>query len=174
MRDFSAKEADLLVVWSGKIEGASGWMAGILEEVSFAIQYNKPLLILGGFGGCAQILADFLLDPEKSTWPPQLKLNLPKDADEKSLLTDAQTRSLSSRFDKIQQNLEVFRQAIHHPPRATSSIHKVNGISVELIKSALTEQNFRKVIRIVAQVAEAVKQDTVKRSSTGLAQSRRS
>jgi len=53
MRQRSAQEADRRIVWGGRIQGASGWMAGILEEVACTLKHKKPLLVLGGFGGCA-------------------------------------------------------------------------------------------------------------------------
>lgn len=38
----------------GKLEGYEGNEPGIVEEARFALQFNKPLYLLGGFGGAAK------------------------------------------------------------------------------------------------------------------------
>jgi hypothetical protein len=70
------------VCLGGKTEGYTGFLPGIVEEALFALKYGKPLYIVGGFGGTANLVAKFLLsdtrpkEPKKDhiiQLPPQLK-----------------------------------------------------------------------------------------------------
>ena len=56
MRELTSSVASLRIVWGGKISGAAGWLPGIAEEVMCSVTSAppKPVLILGGFGGCAR------------------------------------------------------------------------------------------------------------------------
>ncbi len=57
MRVELAAMADALVVLGGKQTGYGGWYPGLLEETWRMEAANKPVFVLGGFGGCAGVLA---------------------------------------------------------------------------------------------------------------------
>jgi hypothetical protein len=90
-------ETDLRIVWGGKIAGAKGWMPGILEEVAFSLLHGKPVLVLGGFGGCAGLLADFLATKD-ARWPERLSLAACADAERDALCSDSKRQDLEKRF----------------------------------------------------------------------------
>ena len=146
MREKSARDTALRIVWGGRIAGAAGWMAGILEEVGYSLEHDKPVLICGGFGGCAGLLATFLAH-KNAPWPDKLSLAASADAERDCLLEDAEKKSLTARFTNIQSRLTEFRKAIHKKPTA-------NGISSEQIQRALSDESARSVINIAAAVAE--------------------
>ncbi len=52
---------DARIVIGGKTNGYAGMMPGIFEETLHALNRNRPLYILGGFGGGAELLAKGLL-----------------------------------------------------------------------------------------------------------------
>ncbi len=145
MRERSAQEADLRVVWSGRINGAKGWMAGILEEIGCTLRLNKPLIILGGFGGCARVIADFLNDLE-ATWPEPLSLSACADPERDALLTDSERTTLENRIQEAERLLTEFRAKLY-------SEDSINGISTQLIRNALLDENSRSVISKVAEAA---------------------
>jgi SLOG cluster2 len=62
------------ILLGGKVDGYSGFLPGIFEEALTTWQSRRPVFILGGFGGAAEILADAMLagggDP-----PPELTLD---------------------------------------------------------------------------------------------------
>ena len=60
MRSLSASACHVRVVLAGKIDGWQGWLPGILEEVMATIEHKRVPLIIGGFGGCAQMIARYL------------------------------------------------------------------------------------------------------------------
>jgi len=149
MRERSARETDLRIVWGGRIKGAAGWMAGILEEVSFSLKHQKSVLILGGFGGCARLLADFL-HKKNAAWPEQLNLSACADPERDALLTDVERQQLQDRMAEAERLVSEFRKAIH-------SDESVNGLSSKLIRDALLEENSRSVINSAAEAAEQFK-----------------
>ena len=146
MRAHSAEQVDLRIVWAGKIAGSSGWMAGILEEVVFSLEQKKPVLVLGGFGGCSRLIADFLMEKD-ADWPERLSLKACASPDRDVTLTVEERDQLQHRMTHAKEMLTRFRSAIH-------SKKSVNGISSHLIQEALHEESARVAINIVAMAAQ--------------------
>lgn len=59
------------ILLGGKIDDYSGFMPGILEEALVTMRMARPLYIMGGFGGAAEVLARALLAPGAGR-PPEL------------------------------------------------------------------------------------------------------
>jgi hypothetical protein len=51
------------VVLGGKVTDYRGFAPGIFEEALLTLERQRPLYLLGGFGGAAEVLADALLAP---------------------------------------------------------------------------------------------------------------
>jgi hypothetical protein len=147
MRKYSAEQVDFRIVWGGKIKGSSGWIAGILEEVVCTLELNKPLIVLGGFGGCARLIADFLKN-EAAEWPEALSLAASADTERDASLSIAERDELNHRMTHVREVLTEYRKAIHDHDKT-----KVHGISTTLIQSALNEDSARVAINIVAESA---------------------
>lgn len=60
MRIDSNEESAARIIAGGKVQGFSGFMPGVAEEFMVAYKVKKPLFLIGGFGGCAHVLADIL------------------------------------------------------------------------------------------------------------------
>lgn len=60
MRTDSIKESYARIVAGGRTQGFSGFMPGIAEEFMIAYNSNKPIFLIGGFGGCAHVIANIL------------------------------------------------------------------------------------------------------------------
>lgn len=151
MRKYSAEQVDLRIVWAGKIKGSSGWIAGILEEVVCTLELNKPLIVLGGFGGCARLIADFLKN-EAAEWPEALSLAASADTERDASLSIAERDELNHRMTHVREVLTEYRKAIHDKDKT-----KVRGISTTLIQSALNEESTRVAINIVAESASSLR-----------------
>ena len=150
MRQLSAQDAKLRIVWGGRIRGAAGWMAGIAEEVLFSLQEQCPVLILGGFGGCARVLADFLQAPD-ADWPEALTLDdACRDPAYKELIKDEDhRRELAAHYDELRQRLTLFRSELH----AGQNLY---GAPAHLLRSALTDESARRAIQLARQVAQSL------------------
>ena len=154
MRQLSAQDADLRIVWGGRIRGAAGWMAGIAEEVLFSLQSERPVLILGGFGGCARVLADFLKKPD-APWPETLKLEdaCRNPAYDELIKNDEHRRELAARYEELKQRLTSFRANLH----ADQDLY---GAPASLLLSALTDESARGAMRLARQVARSLRGST--------------
>lgn len=60
MRSESIRESVARIIAGGKTQAFSGFMPGIAEEFMLAYQAKMPIFLIGGFGGCAHMLADIL------------------------------------------------------------------------------------------------------------------
>ncbi len=56
MRVRMNKEIDARILMGGKLVDFSGFYPGIMQEGILALEKNKPVYIIGGFGGCANRL----------------------------------------------------------------------------------------------------------------------
>lgn len=153
MRELSTRQTDLRIVWGGRIAGAMGWMAGILEEVAFSLAQGKPLLVLGGFGGCARLLADFL-GKKDARWPDRLSPAACADPERDKLQTAAKRKELDQRFKLAKKQLSEFHSKLH-------SAEKINGLPSDLVREALREETARKAIRLAAEAAKEVTKATM-------------
>ena len=54
------------VVVGGRLVGASGRSPGVLEEAALSLHFERPLFVLGGFGGVGLLLADILLSGDST------------------------------------------------------------------------------------------------------------
>ena len=66
MRAMMAKEVTAQVVLGGKTSGQTGVVPGIAEEAALAIRARNPLYAIGGFGGCATLVADVFREGKSS------------------------------------------------------------------------------------------------------------
>jgi hypothetical protein len=145
MRQLSTKETDLRIVWAGRIIGASGWMAGILEEVGCSLLQGKPVLIFGNWGGCAKVIADYLYDTELP-WPGPLSPNASADPIRDASLPPDLEASVAEYFRRIQASVESYRAALH-------SEDVVNQIPSKLALDALKAETARDAIRLATEAA---------------------
>ena len=57
---FEQNEAQIFI--AGKVKGYKGMISGILEEAYWALKYNRPIYIVGAFGGVSAELIKLLID----------------------------------------------------------------------------------------------------------------
>jgi hypothetical protein len=77
MREQMTEEIDARIILGGQVSNYKGAFPGIAEEASLAIAHNKPLFVLGAFGGCAKAVGEALIghNPEQLTWEWQASEN---------------------------------------------------------------------------------------------------
>lgn len=151
MRERSTQDADARFVMGGKIKGASGWMPGILEEVGYSLDEGQPILVFGGFGGCAAAIAEYLRS-DSADWPEELTHYGEDRKAELGALGNAEEArfKLNDRFKGLIEKLTEFRAQLH------SAAETVNGIETAHIRQALKETNARKAIKLAVAATEAV------------------
>jgi len=60
MRAYRMQEANATVVMTGREFGSRGRFPGVAEEVMMALAFNKPVYLIGGFGGAAEAVGRVL------------------------------------------------------------------------------------------------------------------
>ncbi len=80
--------------------------------MDFSLAYGKPVLVLGGFGGCASLIAKFLLDI-KATWPAELSPDSCKDDDRNAVADAGEMQALRNRFVTLQDRFREYRNQLH-------------------------------------------------------------
>lgn len=73
MRKQSISSSTARICAGGKLSGYKGKMPGVLEEILLALEAQKPMYLLGGFGGavgdvCNLILNDIIPEPLTENW----------------------------------------------------------------------------------------------------------
>ena len=146
MRQESAKLADMRIVWGGKIRGSSGWLPGIFEEVGCTLDEERPVLIFGGFGGCARKIASFLTDP-KANWPVELDLSSCASAERDQLLTEEERQQLVERADKYKRLVSEYRtklqgetEGVLYKALSVTSLRGAVQLAQEFVKMVASEK----------------------------------
>lgn len=58
MREQMVNDINARIVLGGQIRGYAGGLPGLAEEVLLALRRSQPVFLLGGMGGCAQVIID--------------------------------------------------------------------------------------------------------------------
>ncbi len=149
MRRHSTSDADMRIVWGGKISGAAGWMAGIAEELLFSIEQELPTLILGGFGGCAQLIAEYL-STKGAEWPEELTFDYCCQSERYlELLSNKNRDAIQGKYESLHASVSRLKDHLRRGDPIT-------GISNELFEDALSEKSARVAIRMAGQAARSV------------------
>ncbi len=96
MRVEIAKKADAFIFVGGKVSGFMGKYPGVLEELFWAInEKNKPIYLLGGFGGVVELAAKECL--LKYGWPKEFTTTYQRE----------HTDGYSDFLDYVSQNINL-------------------------------------------------------------------
>ena len=106
MREEITNQMDTKIAVGGKISGFSGFYPGVLEEVFLALKANKPVILIKGFGGIVDKIADFIegKDVEELTFEYQTRVNIKLD---KFLKDNGLYDEVKSRYEDM---MEVVRE----------------------------------------------------------------
>ncbi|MGL5833951.1 MAG: TIR domain-containing protein [Waterburya sp.] len=69
MRETMAETIDARIILGGKVTNYKGAFPGIAQEANLILQQQKPLFVLGAFGGCARAVGEAIMgnNPESLT-----------------------------------------------------------------------------------------------------------
>ncbi|MEY3174937.1 MAG: hypothetical protein RLZZ436_2851 [Planctomycetota bacterium] len=134
LRTKTTELADLRVIFGGLLRSTRGWMPGALEEAGLSIQKQQPLLILGGFGGAAADIAQFLSSttapvPESLQYSPDWVLRKAADIPTDSL------RAIATFHADMLDALHSWRTLLHADKDMEKTVNKIpRGIVMECLK----------------------------------------
>lgn len=102
------------IMLGGKVDGFTGFAPGIFEEALVTLEAEKPLYILGGFGGAAKVLADAIRPSPTGDKPQQFDLpfHLKRTPRLSELLEHAKTFDQDGRFRTTEALLTALYQRL--------------------------------------------------------------
>ena len=138
MRNIMAQNSHARIVVGGKQSKFLGYMPGIVEEAYYSLKANKPVYIIGGFGGAANSLSKVICGemPKELTnefqYNDEILQNFKKKYQEKA--------SVPMDYDKLihffkQFNLEVFSE--------------LNGLSKDENLVLFESQNIHEIVFLI-------------------------
>ncbi len=142
MRQRQTSEMSARVVVGGKLGRQDtpylGRMPGVLEEALFAIRAQRPVYLIGAFGGCARLVLDALDGIERAELTSAYHEPLPHAPELKKLYAD---RSLKwDEFETIAAEL-----------KACGISGLKNGLSVEENRELATSRSAERIVELVLQ-----------------------
>ena len=102
MRLKSIEQSDIRILAGGKCEGYLGKMPGVLEEFIIAIEKNKPIYLLGGFGGITHKIAQSILNQSIEQEFTE-KWQIEHNEGYSDLQQIAKDKSFSAEYDEIKK-----------------------------------------------------------------------
>ncbi len=78
MRRAMIESCDIRISAGGRLTGFKGCMPGVLEEIAIAVEFSKPVFLIGGFGGVSRSVCKLITEkvvPEELTLEWQLHNN---------------------------------------------------------------------------------------------------
>ena len=152
MRQRMSEDSDVRIILGGKTFHFGSWVPSVVEDATSALERKKLPLIIGGFGGSAATLADFLQNPH-ADWPGQLTLMRAREADPAYRnLTDAarERKKAEDRFDAAKEILTTYRRQLHGPIDQWPTTWSDR----EAVKELLLTKSFSPCIKLVLQILE--------------------
>jgi len=142
MRQRQTSEMSARVVVGGKLGRQDtpylGRMPGVLEEALFAIRAQRPVYLIGAFGGCARLVLDALDGIERAELTSAYHEPLPHAPELKKLYAD---RSLKwDEFETIAAEL-----------KACGISGLKNGLSVDENRELATSRSAERIVELVLQ-----------------------
>ena len=136
------------ILLGGKVDGYAGFLPGIFEEALTTWQSKRPVYILGGFGGAAEVLADAMLarvDP-----PPELSLDWHKQRNPglATLLDGARQFTVPSGLHDIEKSFEAVSEFVMRA-RENLSDTLMTGLDEDQNRELLKTGNIANAVRLV-------------------------
>ena len=138
MRIKMANDCNVRIVIGGKQRGYLGYLPGIIEEAYHTLAANKPIFILGGFGGASNSLARLILGEQ----PKELSNEFHYENDFlKDFKKYSQGKSITP-TDYIVIS-EFFRK------HSIQYISQLNGLSIDDNKTLFESTNIHEVVFLI-------------------------
>jgi hypothetical protein len=142
------------IVLGGKMQGYRGFLPGIFEEASLTLEHQRPLYVLGGFGGAAEILAKALLGSGEgcpaeltSSWHEQRTPDVAKLATLTApFALPSQVRPTSAALDALSAFVKQARTDLPGVLRT--------GLSADETRELLTTRDITRTVQLVREGLE--------------------
>ncbi len=149
MRERMNEQIEARVILGGRLVGYAGAYPGVVEEAAIAVSTNKPLYLIGGFGGAALSIIAAIEANEPEELPEELKAEYQLDAAHNpgyaARVSDFNSRVAGSAVDPIDYDKLVAR--FRGCKVEGLSVH--NGLSIEENKKLFRTPHIDEMVYLV-------------------------
>lgn len=142
MRERQTREVFARVVVGGKLGGATnaylGRMPGVLEEALLGIRAQRPVYLVGAFGGCARLILDAFDGIERTELTTNYHLALPQGTELKQL------------YETHNVNWDEF-ESIADELRACGFSGLNNGLTVDENRELAMSRSAERIVELILQ-----------------------
>jgi SLOG cluster2 len=137
------------ILLGGKVEGYAGFLPGLFEEALVTLRLHRPVYVLGGFGGAAEMLTNAMLATGDER-PPELTLAWHKERNPGlvKLLDSAHQFSAPTNLSNMENTLDALFEFVLKA-RADLSGTLQTGLSDQETRDLLTTSNISNAVHLV-------------------------
>ncbi len=137
MRIKMAQDCSARIIIGGKISGYLGYMPGIIEEALYTLLNDKPLYLIGGFGGATLKLINLLMGADTKEISNEYQYNTAFLKEFKEYIND---KYPFSDYEVIKEKLSNFN---------IETISSKNKLSVEENEILFTSKNIHEILYLI-------------------------
>ena len=145
MREIMTKEMDIKIVAGGKDINFSGKYPGILEETYLAMKKEKPVFLIGGFGGATKKIIDILQG------------NISEVFSLKNQLQNPEFKKLFEYYESIGEKEEIDYEKINLFLKAKGIEGLNNGLSIEENITLFESANLYEIVSLIIKGINNIK-----------------
>lgn len=138
MRRIMADESQARILLCGKQSKFLGYMPGIVEEAYYSLKANKPVYIIGGFGGAAKSLSKVICGEVPKELTNEFQYDNPFNQEFKKIYVDK--ASVPIDYDKL---IDFFKQF------NIDRFSEINGLSVNENLVLFESQNIHEIVFLI-------------------------
>ena len=139
------KEMDIKIVAGGKDINFSGKYPGILEETYLAMKKEKPVFLIGGFGGATKKIIDILQG------------NISEVFSLKNQLQNPEFKKLYEYYESIGEKEEIDYEKINLFLKAKGIEGLNNGLSIEENITLFESANLYEIVSLIIKGINNIK-----------------
>lgn len=139
MREKSIEESDIRIFAGGKIQKYKGFLPGVLEEFYIALKFNKPIFLIGGFGGVVKHICDSISSNKISEVLTQ-EWQEKNDSDYKNFMNFLNERSNTPHYDQIYLTIQSL---------TIESLAQRSGLTAEEYNRLISSQFIDEIIHLI-------------------------
>lgn len=138
MRRIMADESQARILLGGKQSKFLGYMPGIVEEAYYSLKANKPVYIIGGFGGAAKSLSKVICGEVPKELTNEFQYDNPFNQEFKKIYVDK--ASVPIDYNKL---IDFFKQF------NIDRFSEINGLSVNENLLLFESQNIHEIVFLI-------------------------
>ncbi|WP_316738344.1 hypothetical protein [Pedobacter aquatilis] len=144
MRLKMAKDCDARVLVGGKFTNFLGYIPGVIEEALYCLENDKPIFLIGGFGGATQKLIRLIKGEEVEELSNDFQYN---NTFLKKFKEVSEEKYEYSDFDKLRKKLKKYN---------VKKLSKLNKLSIEENEVLFGSKNIHEIVYLMMKGLKSI------------------